>query len=134
MSAARAFIDTNVVLYLLSGDRRKADLAEAVVAAGGVVSVQVLNEFCSVARRKIQLSWEEIHEVLGAVRASCEVVPLTLAEHDEMLKLAERHGFAVYDALIVSAALAAGCDVLHTEDMQHGFLVDGRLKISNPFA
>ena len=82
MSAAKVFFDTNVLLYLLSEDAAKADRAEALLADGGVISVQVLNEFASVASRKLRLSWPEIHEVLDTVRRLCRVEPLLLATHD----------------------------------------------------
>ena len=97
---AEAFFDTNVVLHLLSEDPAKADRAEALFVAGGVVGVQVLNEAAAVARRKLGMAWPEIREVLATVRAVCRVEPLTLATHTHGLAIAERYGFHVYDALI----------------------------------
>jgi predicted nucleic acid-binding protein len=133
MSAADAFLDTNVILYLLSADHHKADVAEALVAAGGAVSVQVLNEAAAVARRKRLLSLSEIREWLAAVRAHCPVVSLTVAEHDDALRLCERYALSFYDALIVAAALSCGARTLLTEDLQHGLVIDGRLQVLNPF-
>ena len=72
--ARRVFLDTNVVLYLLSADERKANVAEALLARGGVVSVQVLNEAASVCLRKLKLPWSEVRELLDAVKACCEVL------------------------------------------------------------
>lgn len=132
MSAADAFFDTNVLLYLLSEDAEKAELAEALLAEGGVVSVQVLNEFAAVARRKRAMAFGEIRDVLATVRAVCPVVPLDLETHDLGLDLAERYRFSIYDGLILAAALRAGCHVLYTEDLQHGQTV-GDLTIRNPF-
>jgi predicted nucleic acid-binding protein len=132
-SAPEAFIDTNVVLYLLSADAAKADRAEAVLSRGGVVSVQVLNEVASVASRKLKLSWVEVREVLAGVRALCRVVPLTTGIHDLALDLIEQHSLSFYDALIVAAALDAGCTTLWTEDMQDGRLIAGRVQLRNPF-
>ena len=131
--SAKAFIDSNIVLYLLSADASKADCAETVIAAGGVISVQVLNEVTSVARRKLGMSWAETDEVLTGLRSACQVEPLTLHTHDTGRRLAERYGLSVYDAMIASAALLAGCDRLFSEDMQHGLLLDGQLQICNPF-
>jgi len=130
--SAEAFLDTNVLLYLLSGER-KADRAEEIVAKGGTISVQVLNEFASTAIRKLGLSWTETNEALDAVRANCEVVPLTVETHDLGRDLAMRHGFSVYDAMIVAAALLAGADVLYSEDLRHGLRVERKLTIQNPF-
>jgi predicted nucleic acid-binding protein len=130
---ARSFFDTNVVLYLLSAERRKADTAEALLTQGGVVSVQVLNEAASVCRRKLGLSWDEVRELLAAVRACCEVVPLDIDTHTQGLELAERHGLSIYDALIVASAVRAGAETLYSEDMHHGLAVGGTT-ICNPFA
>ena len=128
-----SFLDTNVLLYLASGDSRKADRAERLVAAGGTINVQVLNEFTSVARRKMQLPWEETAAFLSLVRTLLHIVPMTLEVHEVGIAMAKRHGFAIYDAMIVAAALLSGCDILWSEDMQHGLLIETRLRIANPF-
>jgi predicted nucleic acid-binding protein len=133
MNAPECFFDTNVLLYLLSGDGRKADLAEDALAAGGTVSVQVLNEFATVALRKLGMSIDEVREILATIRTVCKVVPITEAIHDRGLAVAARYGFALYDAMIVAAALDAGCTVLWSEDMQSGQLIENRLQIENPF-
>ncbi len=133
MKAADVFIDTNVFVYLFSADTGKADRAEARIAEGGVVSVQVLNEFATVARRKVGLGMGEVREALAAIRAVCRVVPLDAPTHDVGLDLCERHGFAVYDAMIVASALGAGCNRLLSEDFQHGQRIDGRLLVEDPF-
>ena len=133
MPAARPFLDSNVVLYLLSADARKADVAESLVHDQATVSVQVLNEVASVARRKLGLDWAEVDELLAAVRAHSTVAELTLETHEEGLRLARQHGLNLYDAMIVAAALRAGCTTLYSEDMQHGLVIDKRLKILNPF-
>lgn len=130
---AEAFIDSNVVLYLLSGDATRADRAERVLERGAVISVQVLNEVANVARRKLRLKWAAIDELLAALRAICKVEPLTLATHDTGRRIAERYGLSVWDALTVASALLAGCGVLYSEDMQHGLLVERKLRIHNPF-
>lgn len=133
MKDAKAFFDTNVVLYLLSDDARKADRAEALLAEGGVISVQVLNEFAAVAAPKLGMSWAEIREVLAQLREICSVEPISLAVHDRALNIAERYGFSIYDAIIVAAALIVGAGILYTEDMQNGQVIDSRLTIRNPF-
>jgi predicted nucleic acid-binding protein len=65
---AQSFFDTNVLLYTFSADAAKAETAEALLARGGVVGVQVLNEFTSVARRKMNMAWSEIEDVLSLIR------------------------------------------------------------------
>jgi predicted nucleic acid-binding protein len=133
MNEAEVFFDTNVVLHLLSADAVKADRAEELLATGGMISVQVLNEFASVASRKLRLSWPEIRDVLAPIRVICPVVPLSVDTHDRALLLVERYGLSLYDALIVAAALLAGCKTLYSEDMQHGQVIERQLTISNPF-
>lgn len=130
----KAFLDTNVLLYLLSADPAKADRAEAIVAKGGTISVQVLNEFAAIAIRKLRMAWPEVAQVLGTVRAICAVEALTVDTHDRGRALAERYGFSVYDAMIVSSALSAGCVTLYSEDMQDGLRVEDQLTIRNPFS
>ena len=131
---SRPFLDTNVLLYsLAAGDPRQA-VAAGLLVAGGTVSVQVLNEFASVAHRKMRLSWREVAKALLDIRALCSpVVPLTVATHEEAVHLATRDSIAFYDALIVAAALGAGCDMLLTENMQDGRVIQGRLTVHNPF-
>lgn len=131
-AAAEPFLDTNVLLYLLSADSAKADRAEEVVGAGGVVSVQVLNEFASVATRKQRMKVDEVNEVLGAVRSVCRVVPLDEATHDLGMRIAEHHKLSIYDSMIAAAARLAGCRSVLSEDMQDGLVIEG-LRIRNPF-
>jgi predicted nucleic acid-binding protein len=133
MSAADHFFDTNVLLYLLSADAGKADRAEVELSGGGVVSVQVLNEFASVTSRKLNMSVAEMRESLAVIRAVCKVVPVTEETHDKGLEIIERYGLAVYDAMIVASALLAGCSTLVSEDMQDGQVLDRRLTVRNPF-
>ena len=128
------FLDTNVLVYLASADARKADIAERLLAEGGTVSVQVLNELASVARRKMRLDWTETAELLAGVRAFAAVVPVTVGTHELGMALAERNGLSVYDAMIVAAGLLAGCDTLLSEEMQHGFAAAGQMTVVNPFA
>ena len=93
-----------------------------------------LNEFASVARRKILLSWSEVTEALDAFRVLCPFpLPITIEMHEAALKIAEKHGYNIYDALVVSAALEAECTTLYSEDLHDGQTIDGQLTIRNPF-
>lgn len=128
-----SFLDSNVLLYLLSADPARADRAQDLLRTGVTISVQVLNEVTNVARRKLSMDWREIEEFLSLARHFCTVVPLTEATHDGARRLAERYQLSFYDALIVAAALESDCSVLYSEDMQDGLLVDERLRVLNPF-
>ena len=129
----RPFVDTNVLLYLISADAAKAERAEQVLAGRIVISVQVLNEFAIVARRKRSLDWAELQQVLAGISSFCEVLDLSLATHQRGLALARRYPLSIYDAMIAAAALEAGCDSLLSEDFQTGQRIDGQLVVVNPF-
>jgi predicted nucleic acid-binding protein len=133
MNDADCFFDTSTLLYLLSNDAQKADRVEGLLSARGVISVQVLNEFAAVALRKLKMPLHEIREILDTVRAVCRVEPLTLDTHERGLAVFERHGFSLYDSILVAAALIAGSRILYSEDLQHGQLIDGQLRVTNPF-
>jgi predicted nucleic acid-binding protein len=127
-----AFFDTNILVYAQQRGG-KADRARALLAGGGKLSVQVLNEFTAVSRRKQRREWHEIAEAVADVLTTVDPpLALTLDLHAAARALAEDHGLSFYDALIVAAALEAGCDTLFSEDLQHGRTI-GRLAILNPF-
>jgi predicted nucleic acid-binding protein len=130
---AGVFVDTNVLLYLRSGEPAKADRAEAILRLRPIVSVQVLNEFANVSRRKLRRDWREIEDALARIKAICPVTPLTVEVHERGIELAAIHGLAIYDAMIVAAARQAGCATLLSEDLQHGRRF-GRLAVVNPLA
>lgn len=133
MSAERCFFDTNAIAYFASPDADKARQAKHLLGFGGTISVQVLNELTLVMRRKFAMSWLEVHEILNIIKTVLDVVPVTLSVHEEGIRLAERYKLSVYDAMIVAAAIETNCDVLWSEDMQHGMKIGG-LEIRNPFA
>jgi predicted nucleic acid-binding protein len=130
---ARALLDTNVLVYAFTTDARAAP-AQALLGGGCVTSVQGLNEFTKVARRKLGMTWEEVRDALAAIRTLCRtILPMDVETHLDALGIAERHGCAVFDALMIAAALRAHCSVLYSEDMQGGMTIGGRLRIVDPF-
>ena len=132
--SGRVFFDTTILIYAISEADSRASVAEGLLASGGVLSIQVLNEFAAVARRKLDMPWPDIAEALQAIRSLCEEpAPLTLDMHIEAVRLAQRFGYHFYDSLILAAALHTKCDTLYSEDMQHGQKI-GSLTIVNPFA
>lgn len=131
--AAPCALDSNVLVYAVAGSGPKAETAAGLVHEGGVISVQALNETANVLRRKAKLGWPEVEEALGLLRRLLDVVPLDEATHERGVRLARATGYSVWDAMILSAALGAGCAVVLTEDMQDGRVVEG-LTIRNPFA
>lgn len=130
--SAQDFFDTNVLLYLESPDIGKAARAADLLRTGGVVSVQVLNEFARVALRKLTIPFPEVRRLLLAARTLCSVVPIDNETHERALDIAERYRFDIFDSLIVASAQLAGCTTLYTEDLQDGQRIDG-LTVRNPF-
>ncbi len=131
--ASRVFFDSNTLLYLISDDTKKAERTASRLLDGGVISVQVLNEFVNVARQKHRLRVGAIRPMLADLIEAADRVPVTLAIHERGLDLIERHNFSTCDAMIAAAALDSNCHRLLSEDMHHGLLVDGALRIENPF-
>lgn len=129
--ATRPFLDTNILIYGISGDP-KGDRSRELFASSGVVSVQVLNEFVNTSRRKYALAWDAIEEWLEFFRASLEVEAITVETQARAVAIARRHQVHIYDATIIAAAEQAGCDVLYSEDMQHGATIVG-VEIRNPY-
>lgn len=133
LRSAPPFLDSNVPLYLLSSESRKAGVAERLVSDGGMASVQVLNEMTAVLLGKWRVEWSIVREPLAAVRATCGIGVATLAVHERALDLAQRDGLGIHDSTIVATALEAGCPIRFSEDLQHGRVFDRRLRIVDPF-
>jgi predicted nucleic acid-binding protein len=128
-----SFADSNVLLYLAKHDLTKARVTERLLDEGLTISVQVLNEVANVCIKKFKRPWSDADLLLGRLRAICRVVPVDEDIHDLGISVAKRHRLAIYDSMIIAAALFAGCDTLYSEDMPRGLIVVGRLTIVNPF-
>jgi predicted nucleic acid-binding protein len=126
------FFDTNIIVYLTSKDMARSEPVRALIATGGLISVQVLNEFSNVARRKLGFSVSETREFLSNLMVALTVVPVTIEIHKLGLNIAERYQLSIYDSMIVAAAQLAGCTKLYSEDMQHGLVIDG-LRVVDPY-
>lgn len=131
---SRAFLDTNILVCAYLDESPKAPIANDRLRDRFAISVQSLNEFANAARRKFRWDWQKVDVALTDLRSLADsIVTNGIDIHLDGIVLAERYGFSVYDAMIVAAALHAGCDTLYSEDMHHGLAVEGRLTIVNPF-
>jgi predicted nucleic acid-binding protein len=127
------FLDTNVLIYAFAAGDRRSARAEALLAEGGVIGVQVLNEFTNVLRGKLGWEWPDVEAALQIVgELTGPARPLTSSIHSEAVELARDNTLSFYDALIIAATADAGCAVLLTEDLQHGRRIGG-VTIRNPF-
>jgi len=127
-----AFLDTNILVYAQQTGP-KATVAQDLLAKGGSIGEQVLNELASVLRKKLVRSWYDVELVLDDIdKALDPALPLTAKTNRAALSLAGQHGLSFYDALIVASAIEADCDTLFSEDLRHGRRF-GSLVVVNPF-
>jgi predicted nucleic acid-binding protein len=127
------FLDSNVLIYAFT-DEPKADAALVLLDQRPIISVQGLNEFVHVGRRKLGMDWQQVREAVEALRELCPIIlAIEKRTQEEALRIAERYGYSIFDSCIVASALEAGSDILWSEDMHHGMVIDGRLRIANPF-
>lgn len=131
---AKAFIDTNIVIYALGPNSAKATLAAPLFSGHPTISTQVLSETANVVLKKLALPLSETGKLLAMLEATCRVEIVTPATIQHAIDISGRYGFSWFDSLIVATALEAGCDTLYTEDLQHGQMIEGRLTVTNPFS
>jgi len=135
----KAFIDTNVLIYWVD-DSTRADVVEQLLAQQAVISVQVLNEFAKVLRKKRAMPLPDVEALCTTLIDTCDVLDVSVRTHQTALALMARYQLSVYDANIVAAAALSDCAVLYTEDMQDGLNLKlpgsagtNSLVIRNPF-
>ena len=133
--SGKVFFDANILVYVVGQKETRTARAEALLAGGGIISVQVLNELANVSRKRLRMSWEDIDEALAAIRLLCpSPLPLTIETHDAGRRIAAKYGYSMFDGLIAASALEAECGTLYSEDLQDGQVIEGRVTVRNPFA
>ncbi len=136
--SAEVFIDTNILIYLFDETTAaKRQCAESLVrqsleSGTGCISYQVVQETMNVVVRKLRATPEDARQLLDEVLIPLWQVNPTPSLYRRGLLIQTRYGLSFYDALIVAAALEAGCNRLYSEDMQHGQQIQ-QLTIQNPF-
>lgn len=129
----KAFVDSNVWLYLLGNDLDKKEKAILLLKHRHVISTQVLAENSNVCKRKLNLDIETITQHIRILTATCEV-SIILPEHIvSALNIAGKYRLGFYDSLIIATAIEKDCQVLYSEDLQDGQVFEGKLKVVNPF-
>ncbi len=134
----KMFIDTNILVYAKfeeedEADKNKiaSDLLEK-LDTKPIVSVQVLNEFASVLL-KHEVADEDVEQIVKEITEGCVVIPLGLGIVWNTWKIRKKYGFSYWDSMIISAALESECTILYSEDLQHGQVIEKKLKVMNPF-
>lgn len=132
---AYSFLDSNVLVFSIDTKNHpdQAIRAKVIIAEGGVISTQVLNETVNVCLKRLKLPLIEIERNLNDFRQRLTIVPFTEQITFKALTLMKKYSTSWWDALIVSAALENNCDTLITEDLKSFPSFEGRLKVVNPF-
>jgi len=139
-AASRYFLDTNILIYSVDpADPVKQRIASNLVRDSlqngrGVISFQVIQEFCSLVRRKfaVPFAWNDLRDYFQQVLAPLCEIHSNAELYRSCLDIAEQTGYSYYDSLILAAAASAGCQTVYTEDLQSGQMLVG-LEIVNPF-
>ena len=134
MPTAKCFADTNVAIYAVDADIAKREKALVVLAARPFISTQVVNEYLNVLLTKRKIDRTDANELARALMTTCDVTAVTPGITELAMNIGERYQISHWDSLIVAAALATGCDMLYSEDLNDGQVFEGRLTVMNPFA
>jgi predicted nucleic acid-binding protein len=132
----KIFLDTNILIYAYSKtelDKRKI-AHEILRTKTFVISTQVINEFIWVMCRKYQVEKEKLQMIGNRFLKMFEVVIINLHTIQKALNIFTKYNYSYWDSLIIASAIENGCSILYTEDMQTGQVLEGKLKIVNPFA
>jgi len=128
------FLDSNVVLYALASSCAKKHIALDLLCQDNVIiSIQVINECSNILRRKFDFSYVRISETISRYLEMVETVSFDIHTIQKAWLIGDKYGFSYYDNLIISTALENNCGILYSEDMQHNQVIDGRMRILNPF-
>lgn len=132
MTLTNAFLDSNIILYLLDAHTEKSVTAEKLIRQNPHINAQVLVEVGNVCNKKYKWTKHQVCDFWYDLMSDCQVS--SISEHilAEAIYLTEKYDFQLFDAIIVSGALEAGCNVLYSEDMHHQLVVEGQLTIINP--
>lgn len=132
----RSFIDTNVLIYAFSSSdtekRRKAlelFLKESIPS----ISIQVLNEFCNIQRKKFKISFTDIKTNLGLLLEKTNLYSNSYKDVKIACDISAKYHYSYYDSLIISSAINNDCKILYSEDMQNNQVIENTLTIINPF-
>jgi len=133
MSDNHRFADSNVLIYAVDVDSPKKQIAIPLLLTGPIISTQVVNECSNVLRKKFQLDYTRIAEIIDNYLKTVTVVPVTMQTINIAWKMGEKYAYSYYDSLVIASALENDCTIFYSEDLQHGQVIENRLRIENPF-
>jgi predicted nucleic acid-binding protein len=135
MNVDSPFLDTNVLVYAYSNilDKKLRSL-ELLNYSHCITSTQVLSELSNVCFNKLHYSDNVINGIVKEVMIFCDIAIVEEMTILHAISIKGRYGYSYYDSLILASALESECSVLYSEDLQHGQVIEGSLKIVNPFS
>ncbi len=127
-------LDSNIIIYSHSlDDENKRTISRRFFKEKPVVSSQVISEYLNVMNRSFKMPKKELMESCSLWLEKCEIQPIVLSTIKLAQYLISRYDFQMFDGIIIAAALEANCQIVYSEDMQHGQIIENTLKIINPF-
>lgn len=131
----KCFLDSNIVVYAHTDlDITKQEVAQQIIGnRNTVISTQVLQETANILSKKFHFEWPDIQQVLHETAANNLLHINRASTIADACRIAQRYGFSFYDSLIISSALEIDAQVLYSEDLQDGQVIEGVLNIHNPF-
>jgi predicted nucleic acid-binding protein len=136
MKDSLAFLDTNILVYShsITNKNKYETSIEVMSCSSCYISTQVISEFCNVLTKKMHINPLKIKELTQEFELYFNIFIVNRNTAERALDILDKYGYSYYDSLIIAAALEANCNILYSEDMQHGQIVENSLKIINPFA
>ena len=131
----KAFVDTNVFIYAYSKtEPEKKNIAlEILKNQDVIINTQVINEFIWVMNRKFSVPMEKLRDLGVKLLQRFEIVLIDQTTIKKALDIAIGYKYSYWDSLIIASALENNCSICYSEDMQHGQIIEDRLRIINPF-
>ena len=127
-------VDTNILVYLHDESNSfKTDKAKDIIQYFPVIPAQVISEYLNVLKRILKVPKLRLIEHCIILIEGCEIVNINHSILEQSRKLITRYDFQLFDSIIVASALAANCNILYSEDLQHNQLIENRLTVINPF-
>ena len=130
---AKYFLDTNILIYTVGNVIPKKKTAVDLIDSQAVISTQNVSESINVMYRKLGYDYAEIRSIIDTFIDQMTVYPVTADTIHSALNIAERYGYSYYDSQVIASALERDCPILYSEDLQHEQMIEGCLKIVNPF-
>jgi predicted nucleic acid-binding protein len=130
----RIALDSNILIYNHSLDcENKRIIARDFFKEKPIVSSQVISEYLNVMKRNFKIQKQELMHICSLWLEKCSIQPVILSTIKLAKYLVNEYDFQIFDGIIVACALEANCDILYSEDMQNGLIIENVLKIVNPF-